>query len=58
MVVSIDIANGLCIDYVLSCEKSQQTIHMEEVILKSVKNVKLCYANSVLAGFLCNIYTA
>lgn len=58
MVVSINIANGLCIDYVLSCEKSQQTIRMEEVTFKSVKNVKLCYANSVLAGFLCNIYTA
>lgn len=58
MVVSIDMANGLCIDYVLSCQKSQQTIRMEEDTFKCVKNVKLCYANSILAGFLCNIYTA
>lgn len=58
MLASINIATGLWTDYIFSCEALQQTIHMAAVAFKSVKNVKPCYANSVLAEFLCNIYTA
>lgn len=62
MVVSINIPNGLAlwINYKLSCETAPKTIHMAVVTFKSVRNVKLCYANSALAAFTCvkYIYTA
>lgn len=58
MLVSINIATGLWKDYILFCETLQQNIGMAAVTFKSVKNVKPCYANTVLAEFLCNIYTA
>lgn len=59
MVVSINIPNGLVlwINYKLSCETVQETVRMAVVTFKSVRNVKLYYANSALAAFTCVIYT-
>lgn len=59
MVVSINIPNGLVlwINYKLSCETIQETVRMAVVTFKSVRNVKLYYANSALAAFTCVIYT-
>lgn len=59
MVVSINIPNGivLWINYKLSCETVQKTIPMAVVTFKSVRNVKLHYANSALAAFTCLIHS-